>query len=125
MAASVAAEIAGLNASVSASSAVTRSAWRVARSVEETVARSAGTGNLAVASARAFPAVPLLFVVRYTCYQLGLEGMYLMVSSANVRAVALFPTVGSASAEGRANERRAMDMKRILIFFSRFKKTVP
>lgn len=42
--------------------------------------------------------------------------MYLMVSSANVRAVALFPRVGSASAEGKAKERRAMDMKRILIY---------
>lgn len=47
----------------------------------------------------------------------GLERrMYLMVSSANVRAVALFPRVGSASAEGKAKERTAMDMKRILIY---------
>lgn len=64
MALSVAALIAGLKASVSASSAVSRSAWRVSRSADETVARSAGTGNLAVASARALPAVPLLFNVR-------------------------------------------------------------
>lgn len=38
-----------------------------------------------------------------------------MVSLANVRVVALFPRVGRASAEGRAKERRAMGMKRILI----------
>jgi hypothetical protein len=36
--------------------------------VEETAARSAGTGNLAVASARALPAVPLLFSVRYVTF---------------------------------------------------------
>lgn len=66
MALSVAALMAGLKACVSASSAVTRSACRVARSAAETVARSAGTGNLAVASARALPAVPLLFDVRKT-----------------------------------------------------------
>lgn len=62
--------MAGLNAPVSASSAVTRSAWSVARSADETVERSAGTGNLAVASAKALPAVPLLFVVRYLFYRL-------------------------------------------------------
>lgn len=44
-----------------------------------------------------------------------------MVSSANVRAAALFPRVGSASAEGKAKERRAMDMKRILVIL-RFEK---
>jgi hypothetical protein len=37
-----------------------------------------------------------------------------MVSSANVRAVARLGRVGSASAEGKANERRVMVMKRIL-----------
>lgn len=61
MASSVAASMAGSKASVSASSAVSRSVCRVSRSVDETVERSAGTGNLAVASARALPAVPLLF----------------------------------------------------------------
>lgn len=70
MALSVAALMAGLKACVSASSAVTRSACRVARSADETVARSAGTGNLAVASARALPAVPLLFNVRNCQYSL-------------------------------------------------------
>lgn len=65
MASSVAASTAGLKASVSASSAVTRSACRVWRSADDTEARSAGTGNLAVASARALPAVPLLFSIRH------------------------------------------------------------
>jgi len=56
-----AASTAGLNASVSAASAVSRSVWRVERSAAETAARSlVEMGSLARASAWAVPALPPL-----------------------------------------------------------------